>query len=203
VGPLYLFRFALLRRLFTAGFLRRGRGLNTARFDKKICKSNFFSTRAFQLTINDVSASSRSSAQVHAMISMDRATTPTFCRKPPCLGRRIQKRPGRTHSYGLRTLDARQHRVEDSAHSITVSNTVITLMNYIKQLETDKAEAIDTARTIETEINNLISYLYCDKFRVDTRVQVGDVLRALLPIRNNVSYLATTISRSTFSSKNK
>ena len=28
-------------------------------------------------------------------------------------------------------------------------------MNYIKQLETDKAEAIDTARTIETEINNL------------------------------------------------
>ena len=33
-----------------AGFLRRGRGLNTARFDKKICKSNFFSTRA---SVND------------------------------------------------------------------------------------------------------------------------------------------------------
>jgi len=46
-------------------------------------------------------------------------------------------------------------------------------MNYIKQLQTDKAEAIDTARTIETEINDLISYLCCDKFRVDTHVQVG------------------------------
>jgi hypothetical protein len=76
-------------------------------------------------------------------------------------------------------------------------------MNYIKQLETDKAEAIDTARTIETEINNLISYLYCDKFRVDTRVQVGDVLRVLLPIRNNVTYLAATLSRTKCSSKKK
>jgi hypothetical protein len=76
-------------------------------------------------------------------------------------------------------------------------------MNYIKQLQLDKTEAIDSARTIETEINDLISYLCCEKFRVDTRVQVGDVLRVLLPIRNNVTYLATNLSRPTCSSKNK
>ena len=76
-------------------------------------------------------------------------------------------------------------------------------MNYIKQLQADKAEALDSARSIETEINDLISYLCCDKFRVDTRVQIGDVLRTLPPIRNNVSYLATTLSRSTCSSQNK
>jgi len=55
-------------------------------------------------------------------------------------------------------------------------------MNYIKQLQAKKAEAIDSARTIETEINDLISYLCADKFHIDTRVQVGDVLRVLLPI---------------------
>jgi len=75
-------------------------------------------------------------------------------------------------------------------------------MNYIKQLQADKAEAIESARTIETELNDLISYLCCDKFRVDTRVQVGDVLRTLLPIRNNVTFLAANLSRPTCSSKN-
>jgi hypothetical protein len=73
-------------------------------------------------------------------------------------------------------------------------------MNYIKQLQADKAEALDAARTIETEISDLISYLCSDKFHVDTRVQVGDVLRVLLPIRNNVSSLATNLSASTLSS---
>ena len=53
-------------------------------------------------------------------------------------------------------------------------------MNYIKRLQGEKAETIESARTIETELNDLISYLCCDKFRVDTRVQVGDVL-AVLP----------------------
>jgi hypothetical protein len=70
-------------------------------------------------------------------------------------------------------------------------------MNYIKRLQVEKAEAIESARTIETELNDLISYLCCDKFRVDTRVQVGDVLRVLIPIRNNVTYLATNIYGST------
>jgi hypothetical protein len=55
---------------------------------------------------------------------------------------------------------------------------------------------------IETEINDLISYLCCDKFRVDTRVQAGDVLRALLPIRNIVTYLAAILSKLTINSKN-
>ena len=32
-------------------------------------------------------------------------------------------------------------------------------MNYIKQLQADKAKALDSARSIETEINHLISYL--------------------------------------------
>jgi hypothetical protein len=73
-------------------------------------------------------------------------------------------------------------------------------MNYIKRLQVEKAEAIESARTIETELNDLISYLCCDKFRVDARVQVGDVLRILLPIRNNVTYLAANLSGSTLSS---
>ena len=76
-------------------------------------------------------------------------------------------------------------------------------MNYIKQLQADKAEALDAARTIETEISDLISYLCSDKFHVDTRVQVGDVLRVLLPIRNNVSSLATNLSASTLCSEHK
>ena len=49
-------------------------------------------------------------------------------------------------------------------------------MNYIKQLQADKAAALYSARSIETEINDLVSYLSCDKFRVGTRVQVDDVL---------------------------
>ena len=76
-------------------------------------------------------------------------------------------------------------------------------MNYIKQLETDKAEAIASARSIETEINDLVSYLCCDKFRVDTRVQVSDVLRALLPIRNTVTQFNLNLYKSTTNDKNK
>jgi len=71
-------------------------------------------------------------------------------------------------------------------------------MNYIKQLQAEKAEAIDSARTIETEINDLISYLCADKFHIDTRVQVGDVLRILLPIKNNVTYLVASLSNTKY-----
>ena len=39
--------------------------------------------------------------------------------------------------------------------------------------------------------------------RVDTRVQVGGVLRALLPIRNTVIYLGAITYKSTINSKNK
>ena len=56
----------------------------------------------------------------------------------------------------------------------------VLMMDYIKQLQADKAEALDAARPIETAINHLISYLSCPKFHVDTKVQVGDVLRDLL-----------------------
>jgi hypothetical protein len=76
-------------------------------------------------------------------------------------------------------------------------------MNYIKQLQAEKAEAIDSAHTIETEINDLNSYLCADKFRVDIRVQVGDVLRVILPIINNVSYLAATLSSTKVYATNK
>jgi hypothetical protein len=75
-------------------------------------------------------------------------------------------------------------------------------MNYIKQLQADKAEALDAAQLIETEINQLISYLSCSKFHVDTRVQVGDVLRDLIPIRNNVAYIAANISKAGTNDKN-
>ena len=52
-------------------------------------------------------------------------------------------------------------------------------MNYIKQLQADKAEALDSARSLEVAINHLIFYLSCPKFHVDTREQVGGVLRVL------------------------
>jgi hypothetical protein len=67
-------------------------------------------------------------------------------------------------------------------------------MNYIKQLQADKAEALDSARSVEVAINHLISYLSCPKFHFDTRVQVGDVLRDLLPIRNDVTHMAVNLS---------
>jgi hypothetical protein len=67
-------------------------------------------------------------------------------------------------------------------------------MNYIKQLQADKAEALDSARSVEAAINHLISYLSCPKFHLDTRVQVGDVFRDLLPIRNDVTHIALTLS---------
>ena len=76
-------------------------------------------------------------------------------------------------------------------------------MNYIKQLQADKAEALAAARLIETEINHLISYLSCSKFHVDTRVQVGEVLRDLIPIRKNVTYLAATLCNGGTNDKNK
>jgi hypothetical protein len=53
-------------------------------------------------------------------------------------------------------------------------------MNYIKQLQADKAEALDSARSIEAAIHHLISYLSCPKFHVDTRAQVGDGATILL-----------------------
>ena len=75
-------------------------------------------------------------------------------------------------------------------------------MNYIKQLQADKAEALDSARSVEAAINHLISYLSCPKFHVDTRVQVGDLLRDLLPIRNDVTHMATTLSNGGTNDKN-
>jgi hypothetical protein len=62
-------------------------------------------------------------------------------------------------------------------------------MNYIKQLQADKDEALESERSIEAAINHLISYLSCPKFHVDTRVQAGDVIRDLLPIRNDLYYM--------------
>jgi hypothetical protein len=76
-------------------------------------------------------------------------------------------------------------------------------MNYIKQLQADKAEALDSARSVEAAINDLISYLSCPKFHVDTRVQVGDVLRDLLPIRNDVTHMAANLSNGGTNDKNK
>jgi hypothetical protein len=75
-------------------------------------------------------------------------------------------------------------------------------MNHIKQLQADKAEALESARSIETEINDLVSYLCRDKFHVDTRVQVGDVLRDLLPIRNDVIHMAANLSNGGTNDKN-
>jgi hypothetical protein len=67
-------------------------------------------------------------------------------------------------------------------------------MNYIKQLQADKAEALDSARSIEA--------VSCPKFHVDTRIQVGDVLRDLLPIHNDVTHMAATISNGGTNDKN-
>jgi hypothetical protein len=76
-------------------------------------------------------------------------------------------------------------------------------MNYIKQLQADKAETLEAARSIEAAINHLISYLSCPKFHVDTRVQVGDVLRDLLPIRNDVTHMTINLSNGRTNDKNK
>ena len=76
-------------------------------------------------------------------------------------------------------------------------------MNYTKQLQADIAEALDSVRSVEAAINHLISYLSCPKFHVDTRVQVGDVLRDLLPIRNNVTHLDATLSNGGTNDNNK
>jgi hypothetical protein len=70
----------------------------------------------------------------------------------------------------------------------------VTYMNYIQQLQADKADTLAAAQFIETEINHLISYLSCPEFDVDTRVQVGDVLRDLLLIRKTVIYMVITLS---------
>jgi hypothetical protein len=75
-------------------------------------------------------------------------------------------------------------------------------MNHIKQLQADRAEALDSARSVEAAINHLISYLSCPKFHVDTRVQVGDVLRDLLPIRNDVTHMAVNFSNEGINNKN-
>ena len=66
-----------------------------------------------------------------------------------------------------------------------------------------KAEALDSARSIEAAINHLVSYLSCPKFHLDTRVQVGDVLRDLLPIRNDVTYMASNLYNGGTNGKNK
>ena len=76
-------------------------------------------------------------------------------------------------------------------------------MKYLKRLQADKAEALAAARLIETEINHLISYLSCSKFHVDTRVQVSDVPRVILPMINNVTQLAATLSNGATNDKNK
>jgi hypothetical protein len=76
-------------------------------------------------------------------------------------------------------------------------------MNYIKQLQADKAEALDAAQLVETGINQLISYLPCSKFHVDTRVQIGVVLRNLIPMINNVVYLEARLSKGGTNDKNK
>ncbi len=76
-------------------------------------------------------------------------------------------------------------------------------MNYIQQLQADQAEALDSAHSIETEIDDLVSYLCGDKFRVDTRVQVGGVPGALFPILNTVTYSDATISAATINITNK
>jgi hypothetical protein len=48
-------------------------------------------------------------------------------------------------------------------------------MNYIRQLQADKAEALDSTRSIEAAINHLISYLSTDRAaaRIFYAVPVG------------------------------
>jgi hypothetical protein len=67
-------------------------------------------------------------------------------------------------------------------------------MNYIKQLQADKAEAFGSARSIEAAINHLISVCHALSFTSIRGYRVGDVLRDLLPIRNDVTHMATTLS---------
>jgi hypothetical protein len=76
-------------------------------------------------------------------------------------------------------------------------------MNYIKQLQAGKAEALDSARSIETEINDLASNPCRDKFRVDTTRTSRRRARPLLPIRNTVTQFNLNLYKSTTNDKNK
>jgi site-specific recombinase XerD len=48
-------------------------------------------------------------------------------------------------------------------------------MNYIKQLEVDKAELKTTIASARTELMELFSYLQSTKFHEDRTVQVQDI----------------------------
>ena len=52
-------------------------------------------------------------------------------------------------------------------------------MNYIKQLQADVARLEDQVSTANAAVADLRSYLFSDKFHVDTTVQTQDVLNRL------------------------
>ena len=56
-------------------------------------------------------------------------------------------------------------------------------MNYIKQLQLDKQEALDCLAKAQLEVTELRVYLESPKFWEDTTVQVGDIQNRIMGLR--------------------
>lgn len=57
-------------------------------------------------------------------------------------------------------------------------------VNYIKQLQLDKQEALDCLAKAQLEVTELRVYLESSKFWEDTTVQVGDVQNRIMGLRH-------------------
>jgi hypothetical protein len=67
-------------------------------------------------------------------------------------------------------------------------------MNYIKRLQSERSEQLESAKAISTDLQYMLEYLASSKFHVDTTVQVYDILHLIPPIRNSVSALAQSLT---------
>lgn len=59
-------------------------------------------------------------------------------------------------------------------------------MNYIKQLEQDKAALAASTYAALTGLADLLAYLHSDKFNTDTTVQVTDVCNRIREIQEAI-----------------
>lgn len=59
-------------------------------------------------------------------------------------------------------------------------------MNFIKKLQKENKELKETVGRIASEVDSLSMYLFSEKFRYDTTVQVADIEARIFAIRRNV-----------------
>jgi hypothetical protein len=101
------------------------------------------------------------------------------------LSDKAKSRLSRTSRHSLH--NQRMHQRQRNVADAVIAQMVVTRrrargLQYRPASETsnnfkaDKAAALDSARSIEVAINDLISYLSCPKSHVNTGIQVRDVL---------------------------